>query len=420
MTALASRRRRRTMVGAIMAAALMAVAAAGTIVGALTLRDSEEGELVGVDTRQVVTFPTTPNMAIAVADDEGRLASLVVATLLPEGRGGSVAIVPVNADATVGLGDSRQPINTVFSTDDPEGFAVVVESLLSISLERLIIVDEERLGELIEPLTPIDVVLPEDVVDSNAVGSGIVVTAGEQTLRRSLAAESMAAIDDSGDAYDHHPTTVELWSGLADSTPLPPADPSLGADGEPVPPPATTEEFLERLWSGKVQVRDLDIDPGLAALAENPTNLDLVVIDRRDSLLVFSQVSPALVSSPNDGLVFRLEVRYSDEQLAESENRFTSRSQVSRTLVGELLFFKANVVSVDPAGAAAGAPEVTRLEVAQEQFIDDLQELAPLVFGDVEVVLAPVVLDGVDVVVKLGTGYLEQQQTRAPDTVEDE
>ena len=275
----------------------MAVAAAGTIVGALTLRDSEEGELVGVDTRQVVTFPTTPNMAIAVADDEGRLASLVVATLLPEGRGGSVAIVPVNADATVGLGDSRQPINTVFSTDDPEGFAVVVESLLSISLERLIIVDEERLGELIEPLTPIDVVLPEDVVDSSAVGSGIVVTAGEQTLRRSLAAERWPRSTTAATPTTTTRRRSSCGPALADSTPLPPADPSLGADGEPVPPPATTEEFLERLWSGKVQVRDLDIDPGLAALAENPTNLDLVVIDRRDSLLVFSQVSPALVST---------------------------------------------------------------------------------------------------------------------------
>ncbi len=419
MTALRSRRRRRTLIAAFLATVLMVIAIAATIVGAFTLRDSEEGERVGVDTRPVVTFPTTPNLALAVADDDGRLASLVVATLLPEGRGGSVAIVPVNADASVGLGPTRQPINTVFSVDDPEGFAAVVESLLSITIERLEVVDAARLSELLAPLAPIDVVLPEDVVDSSADGSGVVVAAGEQTLRLPVLVEALTAIDDSGEAHDHHPTTVELWSGVHANVPLEVGALAPAADGDE-PPPASTDEFLARLWSGPVMVRDLDVDPGLAALAENPDDLDLVVIDRRDSLLVFTQVSPSLVSTPNEGLIFRLEVRYSDDQLAAAGSRFSSRSQVSRTLVGELLFFSANVVSVDPTGAAAGAPSVTRVEVAEERFVDDIRQFAPLIFGEADVVVAETLLDGVDVVVKLGTGYLDVQRERSGDTVEGE
>jgi hypothetical protein len=417
MTALRSRRRHKTAIGGFLAAVLMIVALAATMVGALTLRDSEEGETVGIDLRQVVAFPTTSNLALAVADDDGRLASLVVATLLPEGRGGSIVTVPVNADATIGLGSSRQPINSVFSVDDPEGFAATVESLLSITFERLEIVDAARLGELLSPLGSLDVDLPEVVIDSSSVGSGIVVDAGEQTLRRSVAVEAFTAIDDTGESYDHHPTTVELWSAVAANTPL--ASATTAVDGDELPA-AGTEEFLERLWSGPVKVRDLDIDPGLAALAENPEDLDMVVIDRRDSLLVFTQVSPSLVSTPNEGLTFRLEVRYSDDQLAAAEDLFSSRSQVSRTLVGELLFFSSNVASVDPAPAAEGAPAVTRIEVSEERFVEELGEFAPLIFGESEVVVAPIVLDGVDAVVKVGTGYLEVQRRRSGDTVEGE
>ena len=142
------------------------------------------------------------------------------------------------------------------------------------------------------------------------------------------------------------------------------------------------------------------------------------MIDRRDSLLVVTQISPSLVSTPNPGLTFRLEVRYSDEQLAEVEDVFASRSQVSRTLIGELLFFQANVVSVDPTAASGGAPGLTRIEVAEERFVEELAEFAPLMFGESEVVVAATLVDGVDAVVKLGTGYLDSERPPASDTVD--
>ncbi len=419
VTASPTRRRRRTAFGGLLAMALMMVAVAATAVGALTLRDSQEGETVGVDVRPVVAFPATPNLALAVADDEGRLASVAVATLLPDGRGGSIVTVPVTADATIGLGPTRQPINTVFSADDPEGLGAALESLLSLTIERVEVLDPERLTEVVAPLGLVDVDLPEDVVDSGAGGPVAVVPAGTQTLRTSQVVDALTAIDDSVVAYDDHPTKVELWSGLAGNAPL--GSPTSGDDDDAQDAvPLTADEFLSRLWSGPVQVRDLDIDPGAVAFAENTLGVDVVILDRRDSLLVFTQVSPALVSTPNEGLTFRVEVGYSDEQLSGAGDGLSSRSQVSRTLVGELLFVQANVVSVDETALPGGAPERTRVEVADARYLQEMTEFAALAFGDADVVLAPTLVDGVDVVVTIGTSYLDLKQQRSGDTVESE
>ena len=82
-----------------MAVVLMMAAAAMFVVGVVTLSNSQEGEAVGVDTRPRVQLPSTSNALLALTDEDGELASVVVMTLLPEGRGGSVVTVPVNADA---------------------------------------------------------------------------------------------------------------------------------------------------------------------------------------------------------------------------------------------------------------------------------------------------------------------------------
>ena len=97
MTARARRRRKRTIATLVSMVLLLIAAFAVVAVGALTLLDSEEGEAVAGDEREVITLPDTPNAMLAVSDDAGRLTSLVVATLDPTGEGGSIVTVPVNA-----------------------------------------------------------------------------------------------------------------------------------------------------------------------------------------------------------------------------------------------------------------------------------------------------------------------------------
>ena len=53
-------------------------------------------------------------------------------------------------------------------------------------------------------------------------------------------------------------------------------------------------------------------------------------------------------------------------------------------VIGSMLFFQANVVSVDTKPAPAGAAAETVIEVAEARFIPDMEAIAPIVFGESE------------------------------------
>ncbi len=159
--------------------------------------------------------------------------------------------------------------------------------------------------------------------------------------------------------------------------------------------------------AGEVQSRALVTR--VPAEAENPTDADVVVVDRRDATLVFAQVSPALVSTPSTGTSVRIVGPFSDEQIEASDGMYESTSELMLDVIGEMNFFQANVVSIDTQPAAGGAAEVTLIEVAEERFIADMLAIAPIVFGESEVVLASTLIEGIDVVITLGTDYIENK-----------
>ena len=399
MTARVKRRRRRTIGAGLLLFVLIIAAGAVAAVGVLTLLDSEEGEAVAVDERPTVALPETSNALLTVADDKGRLTSLVVATLDPTGTGGNIVTVPVNADAHAGFDATPAPLKAMFDPDEPEEFREAVEAMLAIAIQRVEVVTADELADLIDPVAPIEVDLPSDLVDSDTAGSGIVVTRGEHTLRRSVVVDALTAFNRRRPAYQHHEFDVEIWSRLADNAPG--LEPRVDLD----PPPGSVAELFEDLWSGDVDVRDLALS--VVVTDATTSTIDAVVVDRRDSLLVFAQISPSLVSKPNQALSFRVVSRFNDEQLATSNDLFESNSELARRFIGELLFYQANVVSADTSPALEGASVETRMEVADARFIDDLEALAGPAFGGAEVVVSTAVLQGVDVIIILGTDYID-------------
>ena len=86
--------------------------------------------------RPVTTLPITPNALLAVEDDDGALVSLTVMTLLPDGTGGSIVAVPVNADATAAFGTSGGRSTSCTRRADLDGFTEAVQEMLSITIER--------------------------------------------------------------------------------------------------------------------------------------------------------------------------------------------------------------------------------------------------------------------------------------------
>ena len=456
MTAIGQRRTRRTIAAATIALGLVIAASVLFTVGVVTLSNSQEGEAVGVDTRPTVTFPPTHNALLAVTDDEGQLTSVVVLTLLPEGQGGSIVTVPVNADATAGFGLQRRPLNEFFDPSDPEGFTAEVEDMLSITIEQSEVVDPAGLEALLEPLGPVQVVLPDAVIDTDAVDTGaadpsgtvtdstvtdssapddtspdgtildpnaapdptvgvdgVIVTAGPQILETPQVVEVLTSIDESVAAYDLHAIDVAMWAAIAQKAPVNvPAEP-VPADelGRPVPP-ATVADLAALLFDGPVGVRDLAVAP--AGAATNPTGTDVVVIDRADTVLVFAQISPSLVSTPNTGFKMRVEGQYTQDQLAASAGLYDTNSDLARELVGRLLFLQANIVSVDT--SETGAPDVTIIEVADPALYDETVRAGEILFGPSEVRVATTLIEGVDIVVTLGTSYLDREVAAAAAT----
>lgn len=409
MTAIANRRRRRTIVGAVAAVLLAVGASAMFVVGIITLSNSQEGEAVGVDTRPRVDLPATPNALLALTDEAGELASLVVMTLLPEGQGGSIVTVPVNSDSTAGFGLQRRPIDESFEAGDVEGLVASVEDMLSISVQRAEVVDAAALEAMLPEVDSLRVVLPNDVIDTSG-GGGLIAAAGPQTFTLSELTTILAAVD--ADADTSHANDVAVWSALAQTAPIgvPAEQVPLDAIGRPVAPD-TTSELMERLWRGEVAVRDLLLRP--IGEDENPTEVDVVLIDRRDSTLVFAQVSPALMSTPNTGLKARIVANYTDEELATADSLYEMPSEVAIELIGRLLFLSGNIVSVET--AATGAPPVTLIEVVDESQVQEAIDAAETLLGGAEVRVASTVLEGVDVQITLGMSYLEHEVARAGD-----
>ena len=408
MTAIAVRRTRRTVIGVAVALALVSMASTMFAVGFVTLSNSQEGESVGVDTRPRVQLPVTPNALVALTDESGRLASLVVMTLLPEGQGGSIVTVPVNADATAGFGEQRRPLDESFDAANVDGLLASVEEMLSITVQRAEVVDARELEAILPAIGVSQFVAPGDVVDTRG-GGGVIATAGPHSFTLTEMVSILAAIDDEAEIDASHPNDVAVWSSLVRSAPVsvPPEPIPLDALGNPAEP-TSVAELVTRLWQGEVAVRELLTLP--TAEVENPTQVDVVLIDRRDSTLVFSQVSPALVSAPNTGLKARIVANFTDEQLATTGELYDSSSALVIELIGRLLFLSGNVVSVDT--AATGAPAVTIIEVADERQLQETIDAAKTLFGEAEVRVSKAVLEGVDTQVTLGVSYLAYELAR--------
>jgi len=399
-----------------MAVLLLVGAAAMFVVGVITLSNSQEGEAVGVDPRPRVQFPVTPNALLVVADESGQLASVVVMTLLPEGQGGSIVTVPVNADVTAGFGPERRSVEVAFSTVDLAGFVPLVEEMLSITIQSAAVVDAAGLVAALPEIDALQLELPNDVIDTDG-GGGVIATAGPQTFTLTEMADILAAIDDDAESDLSHPNDVAVWESLARTAPVavPPEPVPMDDLGRPIAP-TSVDELVTRLWQGEIEVRDLLVIPVLEG--ENPTQADVVLIDRRDSTLVFAQVSPGLVSTANLGLKVRIVANYSPDDLASASGLYDSTSDLVFELIGRLLFLSANVVSVD--SAPSGVPLVTTIQVADERQLQATIDAVGSLLGEVDARVADTVLEGVDAEIILGMSYLEHEVGRASDVAPDE
>jgi hypothetical protein len=144
---------------------------------------------------------------------------------------------------------------------------------------------------------------------------------------------------------------------------------------------------------------------------------DVVALDRAEILLVFGQIAPARLASPNESSRLRVVAQFAPDQLSQIGQ---SQADLARDLIVQLLFLDANVVSVqagDPAPTGVRAPQVTLLQVSDARQLFAMTEQWSRVFGEIKIELAEVAIDGVDATIIIGTSYVSKRSASrtAPD-----
>lgn len=396
MTASTARRRRSTIVAAVAAVTGLAVIVFATLVGAATLVDSRAGRDVsaGVGTDRL-TLPATGTGLLGVVDDDGVLASAVVVVLHPDGAGGSLVVIPPTADSTFVRAGDVEPLRETLELDGPDGFLRAVESLTAITFDVAELVDRDRFAALFASAGEVRVEAPAVVPDPSPVPAD-----GSATLTIEEVADGLTA---TLPALDHRldPFRTSLWTAVGQHAGSGTGAAPTGDDDVEAgrPSPRRTEDLLASLFAGRVGVRPVRTVP--AATDQNPRLVDAVVVDRAEVLLVFGQIAPARVAVPNPSLSFRIEVGFSEGQLAELG---ATNADVARDLISVLLFLQANVVSVDT--APGDAPARTVAFVADAESAEQVREGWAQVFGEIDVRVAEVAIVGVDATLVLGEPYL--------------
>jgi hypothetical protein len=414
MTADPAARERVTIVGALLAAAGALLLVVVGVVAVSTLRNSSEGVAPDVDERTVLAFPDTPNMAVGVVDDLDRLTSLALMTLDPSGAGGSIVTIPVNVDRSNGVGAERQPISRQPFTPGDESHAEVLvselEPLLSLTIQRAVVLGPDGLAAVVDPLTPLDVDVPQRVEDTDTPGSGFVVGFGERRVDTEQLVAALTAISGNETSFEQHDVDVAMWTGIAAATR--PSDTDVARDEFDRPrAPDSPGEFFDRLFAGSVGVRDLAIDPQTAVDIDNQNDADFVLVDRDDALLVFGSISPGLVSTPGDALSLKIVVAFSEEDVQalgeDLDGTQITKASLTRRLIGDVLFAGADVRSVVLTDAPESVPDVTALVLVDESLEVGARSVSTFFFTDADVREANTIIDGIDVEVILGADFLE-------------
>lgn len=415
MTAIRRRRTRATTIGvAAVLFGMVAVAGLG-LLGVRTLADSTAGRAAVGSVGPVAArrLPFTVTALLGVVDEDGRLTSLAVAALDPDGVGGSIVQIPVSADPSSGNGEDLEPLDALLAVAGPVEFREAAERLTGLSFDVIEIADADRFAAWVAPLGDLTVELPAAVADSS---DGETWEAGAQTMTGPEAARLMTALDAESPGWAYEPARIAVWEAVADRVGA-----GIGAatpvdDDRAVPLPASTDEFLGRLFSGSVAARGLQfrlLEPDTVADRILPTYSGVfggevtdgvVVVDRAETLVVFGGIAPARLGSPIDAPNFRIVNGYAEDDTA---GLGSTPADLSLIVVNVLMYAKVNVVSVAEVDESA-MPEVTQVRVFDPSLVDQLADLYEPHFGALEVSVADAAIEGVDVEIVLGRSFLDR------------
>lgn len=412
MTAIRRRRTRSTVVGSVAAAAGLAAAVVLGLTGLNTLADSTAGRAADETGVAPVAqrLPFTSTALLGVVDDDGRLTSLAVGVLESDGTGGTIVQVPASADPSSLNADVSTPLSAVLENDGPIAFREAVERLTGLSFDVIEIGDPERFVEWVSALGDIEVRLPIAAADAS---SSETWGEGEQVLTAPGAARLVTAGDPAAADWYYEPVRAAVWDGVAERVGAGIGSAKAVASDEELVLPGTVDEFLDRLYAGRVSFYSLSFDPlegDELASRFDPAASGLfgavdavVVLDRAEMLMVFGGIAPSRLGAPIDAPTFRVVNGLDADAAAEVG---MTDSDVTRAVVRILIFSRVNVISVVEADDGS-APAVTRVLVDDPEVAARFADVYGEALGELEVTVAPTAIEGIDVEVVLGRSVLD-------------
>lgn len=389
MSALASVRRRRTLV--MLAINLVVLLGVGGLLyaGALALTRYEGAKDASVT---MVKVPSTPVAMLASVDGDDVLTSVTVLVLKANTLvGGSIVSVPISSDTAGGVDGQRIPLTEVYATGGAEALTLAVESILSVTIDQPYVANPDQLAAVLQPVAPITVDLPIEVDTNPNSSASTVYPAGEVALSGKQAASVINARADGQTEAERRPTLEAVWEGVAAAI-------GDGVTDVPAPViPGAFELFVTQLYGGPTQSRGLPAGP--LPVADVPEGKDVEELDRPEAVMVFATIAPSNMSAANPGLMFRIEAPPG----SEAKVKF---------VVEALLYLGANVQQVYLNGPTQDA---TVIYLYDDRFQDDVLGAEALFGKPIETATPDVRIEGIDVVIQLGSVYLGN--TESPDTL---
>ena len=391
MTASAQLRRRYTQQAAVAVAVSFTLAIILAIVGARTLASSTIGSEAGGDQGEtVIALPETTTAFIGVVDDDETLQSAALIVLDPSGVGGAVVPFEAAADISAGRADIVMPLRDALDADDARFFALDAESLTGLTFDVVEIVTASELADLLGGAGAVSLKLPPSVV-SSAGGQWL---QGRSSVSIEEATELLAV---GGDAPIEFGARLHaaVWNGIVNQL-SGSADTQLADGGVP---PRSADEVIAALFAGDVETRSLHL------YEVEGSDGALVFYDWAETLLVASHLAPNRVTAPHASAVVRLLVPFTDDDLEGTERTV---SDVAVVAVRRLSDVGLNVVSVSTGvnGDVAQAEEVTEVWTGDESSVTEAAASFSELLGQVVARKGDYVVDGVDVVITLGTSFL--------------
>ncbi len=384
MSAIPEVRRRRTAVMLVASLAVVAVIGALLYVGGKALARYEGAKDASKDTQPI---PVTPVGMLASVDELDQLTTVTIFVNRPAGEpGGSIIAVPVSADVMGGVDGQRVPLTESYTAGGAEGLVQAVESLLSLTIDQYLVAAPDQLGALLQPVEPVVVTFPTDVLDGSEDEPEVRYEAGEASLSGDQLATVLTATVDGASEADRWGNVEAVWEGV---------DAAIGEGRTPVvaTAPTTLEQIVNQVFAGSAGSRGLVATPLPAS--EVPEGKDVAQLDRTDAVFVFATVAPSNMSAVATGLVFRVEAPPGYEDKV-------------KWVVSALLYLNANVQWVKLDGPVQSS---TMIYLADENLADDALGAEVLFGDDVQQAESDFRIEGIDVIIQLGTSFLDDPES---------